>query len=146
MWNGRVANVVRALVIIVGRGGRRCARGRGRECLCARLPSRTLRRTRRTTGASSNHRFCVVFLVTGPVQFEKDEDDDVFGLDKFFTEAKAGKKLDNIGKGSTMIAGSSYVPLSLPLLTLVGFHGDDLLRPIEDQTLTPYSLDLRQGL
>eukprot|EP01134_Creolimax_fragrantissima_P005394 CFRG5394T1 len=42
----------------------------------------------------------------GPVQFEKDEDD-VFGLDKFFTEAKKGKALDNIGQGSSLTAGSS---------------------------------------
>ncbi|KNC73166.1 hypothetical protein SARC_14276, partial [Sphaeroforma arctica JP610] len=41
-----------------------------------------------------------------PVQFEKDEDD-VFGLDKFFTDAKKGKALDNIGNGSSLTAGSS---------------------------------------
>lgn len=44
----------------------------------------------------------------GPVQFEKEEDDDVFGLDKFFTEAKKGKQaMDSVGKGSTLAAGSS---------------------------------------
>lgn len=44
---------------------------------------------------------------TGPVQFEK-EDDDVFGLDKFFTEAKKGKKaMESVGKGSTMTASGS---------------------------------------
>jgi SNW domain-containing protein 1 len=43
----------------------------------------------------------------GPVQFEK-EDDDVFGLDKFFTEAKKGKQaMDSVGKGSTLAAGAS---------------------------------------
>lgn len=56
-----------------------------------------------------------VFLYspTGPVQFEKEEDDDVFGLDKFFTEAKKGKKTDS---SSTLVAGSSYVQLSVGLL------------------------------
>eukprot|EP01137_Pigoraptor_chileana_P006596 Opistho-2@3281 len=43
----------------------------------------------------------------GPVQFERVEEEDMFGLDKFLTDAKRGKRpLDAIGKG-TLHAGAS---------------------------------------
>eukprot|EP00123_Amoebidium_parasiticum_P017455 comp23858_c0_seq1/m.41742 comp23858_c0_seq1/g.41742 ORF comp23858_c0_seq1/g.41742 comp23858_c0_seq1/m.41742 type:complete len:553 (-) comp23858_c0_seq1:252-1910(-) len=44
----------------------------------------------------------------GPVQFEQEKDEDIFGLDKFFTETKKGKAaMDQVGKGSSMTAGSA---------------------------------------
>eukprot|EP00126_Sphaerothecum_destruens_P001791 Sdes_comp15214_c0_seq1m4043 len=45
---------------------------------------------------------------TGPVQFEKHSEEDLFGLDKFLTDARKGKNaLDHIGKKGTLMAGGS---------------------------------------